>query len=601
MELAKLISITTEEEEIISSIFELPQRLYRSYYMCIDRFEIYDEDEKTTEDSSTENPETIDNTKNKKEKKIHTSPPRKVYLLLHYVESKLSELYENDREFFDIISNIRGTIIEINSKKIVRQFYGRTISIVTDEIPQEGFVKDTLGVTHHFPVIQKISSTQELNVAEEENSSNNNSPAILIDVNSSVERKFYKYYTGVIVSVWYDDNRMFTSIPKKINIDNSYWSDSITFGEMFEPFRQVCQSTFTPENSQDVTHILIITNPSLCFGTRNPFVKDECVYVGSINNNTKKSFNLDIQDNEMNGRKITIHQELDPKVVDSYLKYGRNYEKYLSQLEGQKYEGQKYIPQWSEGESVIMKINGNPYSLVSTASNWRKKILDGKFNCYHIYCSMFDNNNDLIKVSFPYEELKEMTEKMVDGSLGKIFIDRNTPKHIDPFMIVLTNALFAVPLHLIPEMMNVYHRINDDIISTVDFLRRKTNEIKESFQKEEFFPGLYKTNNKTKLNQLGVVFKSDYMKCFSLKKIIFNKKINSFWYWPKEIKDKFLELKKKFNDCKDKNSKIASDILNEACIIKFVLEVDGSKFYTILQLKKKYESYMASKNKKTNM
>ena len=99
MELVKMITVTNEEEEIITSIFNLPQRLYRSYYACIDRFEIYDEDENTPETDMLTDSEK-DNIKSLKDKKEHTSPPKKVYLLLHYVESKLSELYQNEREFF---------------------------------------------------------------------------------------------------------------------------------------------------------------------------------------------------------------------------------------------------------------------------------------------------------------------------------------------------------------------------------------------------------------------------------------------------------------------------------------------------------------------
>lgn len=203
--------------------------------------------------------------------KIQDFNEEKGLYLIHYNVDDVCQTNKNSQ-----IQELRGTVVDINEKKIVCSSFGYVSTIVENDASIiDAFVKgtaelvDTDGRTHSLK--EKDESYQSFQVDNDNH----------LDI--------FPLYEGTMIRVWKHNGTLMASTHKKIDCVNSHWGNSKKFRKLVEEYTM--GYNLEEETPEGMTHYFILLDENLLvtskisLGTR----KGALIYAGSRNSENGNS------------------------------------------------------------------------------------------------------------------------------------------------------------------------------------------------------------------------------------------------------------------------------------------------------------------------
>lgn len=491
-------NVPADDVNVICELVDLPVRLMPRYFGVIDKLIFKENDVEDT-----------------------------LYLLHHEPDMDvLSKLFsEEGAEVLNKVLSIRGTIISINEKKILRKSYGCTLNVVVDydRLTNEDVTVKLLGCETLIPF-----SRAEL----------------------------YQHYGGTFVSFWmYKGVRMF-STHKRIDARNSRWVDTTPFIEIFEND----QDSFTRDNipfadPEDVHHF-ILNDRELLVDVKSLQLTDQVIYLETVNMRTgKRSHNLldFIVDGDSINKPFVLPKKLTLEEANEIIGTP---------------EANTNV--WLPGERIIVRHQNEKgeifnYSVMRPNTYWRSLVFDGNGNDYQSVCRLCDTNLgfSLRKKAYKLEDLINIKERLEMGETDVLdpTLEYDTN---NIWEIALNNIFFASPVHRLGKVMEVYTSLETDILNVSKWIVNHRQELEDFCLKQAKFPGLDSRRG------LGKWLRTNFTEYFYNNKNYFD-----LTFFPKL--ESHITKKGKSKD---------ENMLKRA--IMLVLSVKGNMFYTLLRVPKKY-------------
>lgn len=377
------------------------------------------------------------------------------YALIHYNPNKITEImkspYSND------ILKIRGYIINLTMKKIVCKSYSYPEEIISDELPKY--------IPNH--------PESEGNV------------------------QWTKFYNGVLIRLWKDQDKVMFSTHKKINALNSYFDEK---DNKFYNFFINNQSVFTLDNFpciQNEVHLFLVTDNKLLVEARYESCSNSVIYLESFslkqNASEKDSENVTMKmktiiehENETALKKILFQYPVDYDEANEWFQYGPVKTSYSDEYQ-----------RFQSGEKIIMTYNGKKYTCIPNSLIERRNIIDGNCNQYKLFCDFLIkvmNGHSVFPHYYSYDDLVDMNKYVqLQEEIPQDLLDNKYDSEDNVYLTTLTNLFFLVPTTRIDDLMKAYLKFNTNIINTVEFLYKHIGELFELADQNKLreFPSLH--------------------------------------------------------------------------------------------------------------
>lgn len=482
---------------------------------------------------------------------------------LHYNPDKIDSLLENPGKYNyeDIVklASIRGIIYDLDTNKIIVKSYPKTACLPVTYVPN-----DTL-----LPI-----------------------PTYLGVVIPTIGR-YKKRYPGALLRSYYYNGRVRLSTHKKIDASNSFFGDSDKFTDIFMNNQTVFKTLndLYIDSDEDVIHLFILNDEKLCVDSRDKHSVNKVVYLRSfsISDPTKLIDLTDyiLQVNATTEKPIEICEIYTPDQVNSILS-GR---KPIKTGESDPYMLNS-IPTsplnlFSGGEMVIYEHNLGINSLVPESCAWRQKVMDGKINIRKLYIDSIadyeNNSRGYLDIAFSPSDLLIIKNKI----LNEEEIDLADYQRIigNPFLKILTNMIFIVPLNRLDECFNVYRDFDSDIYEAIKYIIERKKDIQNAIERCEL--------SKFDAMSSGVKFR-EYIqrKMIDPTSHITGSKEN----WISSVKDMYSEYYKFTQETSDEEQ--IKDALENMGIISLISNAKDELLYSFVTYKNKVEKEKAAHAKR---
>ena len=509
--------------------------------------------------------------------------------LIHYNQDKAEDMLygKTDISPVDIkkILACRGWIIDTKNAIILCRSYGYTVNITMENIP-EGPISIPIRGIDHSSILEHVLNEDDI--------------------------KYSIYYGGTLCRIWSFEGENIFSTHKKINAINSKWGNSETFVSLFEKNQNTYKISSVPVDA-NLVHIFLINDQSLLLDTRSKVKINQVMYLetfdlNSLNVNSRKEITENVrsqieQDNIGVEKPINFPQIITRETANIWLSTGSSHfssekvdvvEK-LSDL-----NSNNFPIIWGQGEKIIVSHQGNLYTFLSQSAQWRRSLMDGKFNIYQIYCNLLFLKNrkvELCPFSFTLSELTQLKNFILDGNLPESFgeiLEQHRSDNI--YGICATNLFFAVPLDRLDDVLYTLNYFERDIISVMEFLYFHQKELTERKRNNTLneFPSLHNKKNIITFltNSIDQIFRNS-------KPIFIDNIFQIASSWPIMIQTQFYDCHKIWD--KTKSHDLRNEMSTKARILYFIMGLYGDILYTFLSLPQKYnktvEAWKLSKEK----
>ena len=472
-------------------------------------------------------------------------------LLIHYNPNLTDTLHiDLGVEVAEKILLCRGVIIDLDEDEIVCHSYGFNYTYHCNQITSE-------------KMNIKYLASKEIEI-------------------DPTKIQFKIFYGGILVRLWKYKSKFFFSTHRKINGALSHYGTSREFLEIFMEEQSVLIDSNIPLE-EGLVHLFLINDKDLLVDTRSKIPYNRIFYLESFRvgfetreEETEKMTQLITNLNQSATKPIFFPEILTIEEANNWITHGTR-ENVYNQFEN-------YFKDFEGGETVIFNYENLNISIKGDASTWRRKIIRGKTNLRQAFYSLL-SSKDVIPYGIPIEILKRVKENF-DFNERNFYTFEITK---DLYQIALTNLFFAVPIERLQEVLNLYDTVHQDMVQLIDFLFNKREELQLYFQKDDLksFPGLH--NKKNVLRHLTRQYKNSFVP----QNYIFSKAIQELSnHWPEIIKSRYEHLrilpKKQIND----------EIIVEAQIILFVMNLHDDLLYSFLTLPTHYEKTKAARERK---
>lgn len=430
--------------------------------------------------------------------------------------------------------------------------------------------------------------------------------------------KYFECYGGAIYRTYNHNDKSRGCTHRRMNADNSHFGRSDNFGEIFLKNQGVFRSLDEIYNnflSEDVSydlsedgdvHIFLLNDANLLIDSREQHSEDKIIYLGSLSvkdPNRKCDLKPAIEELNMHTDKpIYFPKELTYEEVNQRLKGNLSCElnidfnqpielinKYLSSI------GTKALSLFSDSRKVIYQTEYGVFTLVSSPVLFRQKMMEGQVNVTKLFAdciaNFYHNKKVMVPYGFSFESLKDIMTRVknnqtYDLSNYELISDK-------PELIVLTNLVFCVPLHLIDECFDAYTSFGLTLKNACEFFIKNKEKISLLIKNKnlEAFEGMYSSSSKMK-NYLI----SNFNKCFDKRKEIDS---GTKPHWPHLVIDFYHSLYSKIAQDKNNETKV-SNLLTNAAIVCLVVNATGDCLYAMMNFERKHNKTMEAFSKSTS-
>ena len=538
-------------------------------------------------------------------------------ICFHYRSDLLEQIQrEYPQDEYLSICQVRGVIIDLNTKKVVCKSYPCTSNILIESVP-------TTDVFNIEDYVQNPNS-------------------YLRDMFRS-EKIYNKYIVGAVIRFFSVDGFQFAATHKKIKFDNSKFGSDKTFNELFFGAQDCFRNELELDVPPGIVHTFIFSSNTINTDSRQRIDRDLVYYITSfriVDNNALIDHELEVEFSErirtLNHRcskpiqfpviltpeevnqvlnplriqpRATIHGMTVTEISDDTRKKDENRD-----------ETELMSRYFQNGEKVAVRTRDYGIHSLTPPSSMRRTLFnDGKLNIEKIMCDCIgfyiegslSSNKIFIDYGFPFEILLELKERVKNGEtidfsqLGKF--------RCTFFEKLITNLFFSVPLNKIDSVFEAVNNYDIEARNAINFLLLKQEELKDALFSKNIQEYLKCISKKKTLIDY---FKFEFGACFNSKNK--NRKtiddvleMRTGNWWPGDLRAKFEKNKqiyenknrKQFSSNKQNGRPSPMELKIENAIMCFVLNAPGIIHYSLLKLKEtftKYEDYMSKREIKMN-
>lgn len=389
--------------------------------------------------------------------------------LIHYDVSKVQKSSADS-----VVRNHRGTIIDINSKKVVCSSFGyipTTVLSDSDKIKNifknEELFEDSDGVNYK---LDSLDNTYE-SILE----------------NTDFTYDVFPLYEGTMIRVWKHCGQLMISSHKKIDCSNSHWGGSGKFKELFDKYTKGLN--LSDVTDEETVHFFILIDKDLLVSSKIPLKNKDgmVVYIGTrgcLNQNLKErswelidKLNLPRLNNEnLHNSDKTMYS---PDLITKYSEVTKLLTKGFYD-----YDAVEQSSPLCLGEGVIVSYNQGDkrkhIRIVSEAYKRRSELVDNNPNilhrCYTILTKTLypkDGDDNYLK-SFPpipiidTDEIDKMEEPIIQSYTGVSYTDeeltdkKNLKSHYNRFRnAIMWYALSLSLPHQLDALRNIKHVLEE--------------------------------------------------------------------------------------------------------------------------------------------
>lgn len=424
----------------------------------------------------------------------------------HNSEENLALVHYTDGADMDLYGHLRGTLIDLETKKIIADSYGYTPVAVLKQL----YVVD--GVYSTSPDVPGITDAEN--------------KACMFPVEETIIKRCFE---GVVMRAIWHKGKIHYPTHRKINPYRSRWGSSKSFLSMYqESGGPDAEQLFdTSKQFSSTCHIFLQVHSALLVGTRQQVKNAYQVYLGN------KEYPNDREDNAIGHENFCTNEKISGIVNESYVhkpsmlnideanKYLRcGYYTSIDLKDDRQGTGEALIMYHiKDGKEIkMLKIHSPSYEWRSTMRGNNPNINNQFFllsNCsYH----NMENNADWLNfqkrfVLFPLydsEILKGFCEKhggiinlAIDSSAtANKFSSRESRLHL-----IWINYIFSLPQHLQSQALGLLNQLTTDKKDLINWLY-KFNSDNEDLEKVESYPNTKKIIATLRLQKKSPHFKT---------------------------------------------------------------------------------------------